>query len=78
MFKHHHPYHGRSHTKKQINNPEKPRVSIAQRRARKARKQLAKLFPHLSTRLHKGVTPDSIYQHAISLSQAPPGHNTRI
>jgi len=41
--------------------------------ARKARRQLLKLFPHLVPRLHKGVSALSIYQHAVTLAQAPPG-----
>jgi hypothetical protein len=74
MNKNYHPYCGRSHTKKQPNSS-KPRISIARRRAHKARKQLLKLYPHLATHLHKDVTPASIYQHALTLAQAsaPPG-----
>jgi len=69
MSRNHHPHYGRSHTETPPNTA-KPRLSVAQRRARKARKQLLKLFPHLATRLHKGVSPDSIYQHATTLAQA--------
>ena len=38
------PYRGRSHTKKQ--NSSKTKISIAERKARTARKKLEKLFPH--------------------------------
>ncbi|MBS1567000.1 MAG: hypothetical protein JST39_21640 [Bacteroidetes bacterium] len=48
----------------------RPSITIAERRARKARRQLQRLFPHLAHRLHKGVTAASIYQHAISLSKS--------
>jgi len=74
MNKKHQAYHGRSHT----HDPKpatttKPRISVAERRARKARKQLIKLFPHLAPRLHKNLSPESIYQHACTLAQAPTG-----
>ena len=69
-----HHYYGRSHTK---SRPEttKPRVSVTERRARKARKQLLKLFPHLVPQLHKGVSAVSIYQHAAMVAQAPTGRD---
>ncbi len=68
MIRHCQPYYGRSHTSQPL-NPGKRRISVAERRARKARKQLIKLFPHLAPRLHKGVSPESIFQHATTLSQ---------
>jgi len=73
MNKHHYAYFGRGSTEK-LPSPGKPRISVAERRARKARKQLLKLFPHLATRLHKGVTAASIYQHACTLAQASLGN----
>jgi hypothetical protein len=68
MNKNRHPHYGRSHVKK-LPNTSRPKVSVLERRARKARKQLLKLFPHLAACLHKGVSAASIYQHAISLAQ---------
>ncbi|MBS1566844.1 MAG: hypothetical protein JST39_20860 [Bacteroidetes bacterium] len=63
-----HPWYGRSTTDSRTTLT-KPAITLAERRARKARRQLQQLFPHLAHRLHKGVTAASIYQHAIRLSK---------
>lgn len=55
-------YRGRSHTKKQQNC--KPKISVAERRARIKGKAFAKLFPGLVLSAIK--SNQSIYQHSIT------------
>jgi len=57
------PYRGRCHTKKQANC--KTKLSVAERKARIARKKLEKLFPGLPYHWLAGKHK-SIYQHSIT------------
>ena len=68
MYRHQHNYHNRNQTQQPACR-NKQKMTEAARKARKAQKQLAKLFPHLACRLHKGVTAESIYQHAAALAK---------
>ena len=62
---------GHSHSHQPLNT-EKSQAAVAERKARRARKVLSKLFPYLARRLHKGVRFASVHQHALTLSQSPP------
>jgi hypothetical protein len=60
--------YARSNTVKELLSP-KCSLTVAERKARKARKQLARLFPHLATRLHKGVSSEHLHRHAAILAR---------
>jgi len=79
MKKHSQSYHRHIHTQKPPVS-ETPRAALAERSARRARKVLARLFPFIAHRLHRGVRLAGIHQHALTLSQPPPasdGSKTR-